>query len=131
MSLIPQLKTLINLARIDGEMESREMQYIINIGKANGSEEKEIQSLFGQTHEVVIPTDLTPEQKFDYILSLVRLMKIDEKIYKEELKYCASIASKLGYQQSVLFDLMLYARSGRMSQEEIAELREITHKHLS
>jgi hypothetical protein len=131
MSVIAQLKTLINLARIDGEVESREKQYIINIGKANGCIERDIIPLFDQSHDVIIPSGLAPEQKFDYLLSLVRLMKIDERIYKEELHYCATVASKLGYEQEVLFDLMLHARSGTMSQEEIAELRELTRKHLS
>jgi len=34
-------------------------------------------------------------------------MKIDGKLYNEEIEYCARMASKLGYDQGVLFELML------------------------
>jgi len=34
-------------------------------------------------------------------------MKIDGRLYKEEIKYCAKIASKLGYEEDVLRELML------------------------
>src|SRR5450631_2057595 len=108
---IPQLKLLINLARVDGEVAEKEMQYITNIGQANGIPLGDIMPLFSQDHDLIIPANLNHDERFAYIFSLVQLMKIDERIYKEEIHYCAKVAAKLGYEQSVMFDLMLHVRA--------------------
>ena len=34
-------------------------------------------------------------------------MKIDGRLYKEEIQFCARIASKIGYEEEVLIELML------------------------
>ena len=129
MALLEQLKVLVNLARVDGDMAEREKTYIINIGKANGFPESSVTTLFYNSHEVVISENLTEDQRFNYIYSLVQLMKIDEKIYQAEIKYCSKIAASLGYSQDVLFDLMLKAKS-TLDAAEIKVLQELAKKHL-
>lgn len=126
-----QLKLLINLARIDGEVAERERNYIYNIGRANGFAEVVVEPLFEKQHEVIIPAHLTPDQKFDYIVSLVQLMKIDERLYKEEIKYCSLVAAKLGYNKDVMFELMLNVKSATMQPDEMAALKSLTSKYLN
>src|SRR6478736_3239984 len=99
MVKLSQVKLLTNLARIDGEVAEKERTYIYTIGEANGISESVIKPLFNHDHEIIVPTKLTTDQKFDYIFSLVQLMKIDERLYKTEIQYCAKITSKLGYTQ--------------------------------
>jgi uncharacterized tellurite resistance protein B-like protein len=125
-----QLKLLINLARIDGAVAEREQKYIYNIGAANGVPQESIRPLFSSNHEIIVPNDLTDDQRFDYIFSLVQLMKIDERLYKEEILYCSKVASKLGYDQAVMFDLMLHVRTA-MRGDELEELKKLTTKYLS
>lgn len=129
MSALAQLKLLVNLAMIDGEVAEREKEYIINIGIANGLSEQDVEYLFGQQHEMVVPQDLSADKKFDYLFSLVQLMKIDERLYQDEIKYCARVASKLGYKQEVMFELMLKV-SAIMKQGEIESLKELVAKYL-
>lgn len=126
---IHQLKMLINLARIDGEVADKERKYITNIGLANGIAAADIQPLFGQDHDLILPDDLSETQRFDYIFSLVQLMKIDERLYKEEIRFCSRVASRLGYDQSVIFDLMLHVRAV-METNELDALRKLTAKYL-
>ncbi|MBL7871887.1 MAG: hypothetical protein JNM78_09775 [Cyclobacteriaceae bacterium] len=130
MILLEQLKLLVNLSRIDGAMISRERAYIINIGKAHGFPESSVETLFYTTHDVIIPNVLTPDQKFNYIFNLVQLMKIDERLYEEEIKFCANVAAKLGYQPQVMFELLLKVKSEDMSQGEIDSLKELTASYL-
>ena len=111
MASIQQLKLLINLARVDGEVAEKERQYILNIGQANHLLVAEILPLFSSEHPMVVPQNLSEEQTFDYIFRLVQLMKIDEKIYKDEIKYCAKIAATLGYREEVMFELMLKVKT--------------------
>ncbi|NJM26260.1 MAG: TerB family tellurite resistance protein [Bacteroidia bacterium] len=130
MPATSQLKLLVNLAYIDGEVAEREKAYITNIGLANGLTEDQISPLFDQKHEVIIGDDLTPDEKFDYLFRLVQLMKIDERLYQEEIKYCSKVASRLGYDQAVMFELMLNVRNATMNSDEIETLKTLTLKYL-
>jgi len=130
MPSIQQLKFLINLARIDQVIGDKERQFIIRIGQANHLLIAEILPLFSSEHADVVPANLTNEEKFDYLLSLIQLMKIDEKIYYNEIKYCADVASALGYRKEVLFELMLNVQSANMESDEIEALKKLTATYL-
>lgn len=130
MSAHTQMKLLVNLAQADGSVAEREKNYIINIGRANGIYPDEILPLFSQKHDLIVPQNLTADQKFEYIFSLVQLMKIDERMYKEEMIFCAKIATRLGYDQQVMFELMLHVKTAAMSGNEIENLKSITEKYL-
>lgn len=129
MAALAQMKLLINLARIDGSVAEREQNYIINIGRANGIYPDEVEPLFEQRHELIVPDNLSDDDKFNYIFSLVQLMKIDERMYKEEILFCSKIASRLGYDQEVMFDLMLHVRAV-MGANEMESLKQLTTKYL-
>ncbi len=124
MSALSQLKLLVNLAMIDDEVTDKEKKYITNIGLANGLTEQDVVYLFNQNHEVIVPQGISDDRKFDYLFSLVQLMKIDERLYKEEIKYCSHVAAKLGYKQEVIFELMLKV-STTMKKAEIESLRKL------
>jgi hypothetical protein len=130
MSALTQMKLLINLARIDGSVADRERNYIINIGRANGIYPDQINPLFDQPHDSLVPKNLTAERKFDCIFSLVQLMKIDERMYKEEIIFCSEAAARLGYEKQVMFDLLLHVKPGVMSDEEMSGLKAMVGKHL-
>jgi hypothetical protein len=130
MSALTQMKLLINLAQIDGSVADREKNYIVNIGRANGIYPDEVTPLFDRRHALVIPKNLSDDDRFNYIFSLVQLMKIDERMYKEEILFCSKIAASLGYDQEVMFDLLLHVRTATMNNEEIEALKKLTQKHL-
>jgi uncharacterized tellurite resistance protein B-like protein len=130
MASLEQLKHLVNLAAIDGEVAEKERQFIINIGQANHMLVAEILPLFSSDYPQLVPEHLSGEEKFDYIFHLVQLMKIDEKIYKEEIKYCAQVASSLGFSPDVMFELMLSVKSMAMTANEVEALRQLTAKYL-
>lgn len=126
---LPQLKLLISLARIDGAVGEKEEKYIYNIGSANGVPAETIRPLFANSYELIVPNDLTDDQKFNYLFSLVQLMKIDERLYKEEIRFCSRVAARLGYDQTVIFDLMLHVKSA-MGANEKEDLKKLTAKYL-
>jgi hypothetical protein len=127
---VDHLKLLVNLARIDGGVGVKEESYIYNIGAANGIKPEVIKPLFIQSHDIIVANDLTDDQKFNYIFSLVQLMKIDERLYQEEIRYCSKVASKLGYDEAVMFDLMLHVQS-TMPANQLEDLKKLTAKYLS
>jgi hypothetical protein len=130
MAALAQMKLLINLAQIDGSVADREKNYIVNIGRANGIYPDEVAPLIEQRHEILVPKDLPKDEKFRYIFSLVQLMKIDERMYKEEIRFCSDIATRLGYDREVMVDLMLHVKSKEMSGTEMESLKKMIEKHL-
>lgn len=130
MNDLSRMKLLINLAKVDGQVADKEKNYLINIGRANGIYPDEIYPLFTQTHDVLVPGDMNADQKFDLIVSLVQLMKMDERMYREEIAFCGQVAGKLGYNKQVMFELLSHVRSGEMDAAELEALKKITQDFL-
>ena len=124
------MKLLISLAQIDGAVAPRERNYIINIGRANNFYPDQVIPLFEQRHNLIIPEDLSADQKFEYLFSVVQLMKIDERMYREEIMFCSKIASSLGYDHQVMFELLLHVKAVSMTEEEMTELKTMVQKYL-
>ena len=130
MDALSQMKLLINMAQADGNVGEREKNYIVNIGRANGIYPDQVSALLNQRHEFVVPKNMSSDTRFDYLISVVQLMKIDERMYKEEIVFCSEIASKLGYDKQVMFELMLNVKSSNMTNDEKNSLKKITEKYL-
>lgn len=101
------LNLLVQLARVDGVVVQDEIDLIKQIGAANGMSSDEISASFEDPSLIEDLSRLTPDQKYEYIYNIVQLMKIDGRLYKEEIRFCARLASKLGYAEGVLLELML------------------------
>lgn len=101
------LKALIQLSMIDRDFGEPEKTYVYTIGKANRVPEKEIDDL---VNEVVAEKEnseinyqgLLTEERFDFLYDIIQLMKIDGDVFLTEIKYCESVAEKLGYDKKVV-----------------------------
>lgn len=101
------LNILVQLAKVDGIVVQEEIDLIHEVGKANGMSEEDIASCFDEELPIGDLSSLSDDKKYDLIYSIVQLMKIDGKLYNEEIKFCAKMSAKLGYEEDVLFELML------------------------
>jgi len=97
----------VQLSRVDGVVVQEEIDLINQLGKAHDMNDEEITQCFDDPMELEDLTGLTDDEKYDYIYGIVQLMKIDGRIYEEEIRFCAKMASKLGYKEDVLFELIL------------------------
>jgi uncharacterized tellurite resistance protein B-like protein len=131
MNDLSRMKLLINLAKADGQVADKEKNHLINIGRANGIYPDEIYPLFTQNHQVIVPEHLSDDQKFELIYSLIHLMKLDERMYREEIIFCGEVAARLGYNKQVMFELLEHVKSAGMDQEEMESLKEITQQFLN
>jgi hypothetical protein len=130
MVILEQLKMLVNLSLADETMAENEKRFIINIGKAHGFPESSVETLFYGKHELILPDKITADQKFEYALSLFQLMKLDEKLYQPEIKFCANMIQKLGYRKEVIGELMMAVKGGTMTPEEIESLKKTVAGYL-
>jgi hypothetical protein len=118
------------MSAIDGHVDDREKEFIFNIGKANGLTEYDIEKIMSQSFNIIVPKDLTPDQRFDYLLNLILLMKVDKRLFQEEINYCAKIATRLGYKKELIVDLMIRV-TDTMTASDIEELRIVASRHLA
>ena len=102
------LKVLMHLALADGEFDQKEEEFIRKMGHANGLEQDEIELLMSEAVNEPIPdlSILNDDEKFDYMYSLVQLMRVDGKLHKEEINFCVKITELLGYAEQALFEFI-------------------------
>ncbi len=103
--VMEQLKVLIQLAASDNQVAEKEAKLIYKIGQANGVTKEVIDEMLKTPNDVVSLTNLTEEQKFEYLYNIVQLMKVDGKVFKSEIVFCQRIAERLGYKKGVIGEL--------------------------
>ena len=105
MPIRAQLSMLIKLANIDNDFAEDEKNMIYMVGKANGVTEEDIDNLLENPESLPPVDDMSDNEKFEYLYSVVQLMKIDKEIYLSEIKYCEEVAEKLGFKKAVIAEL--------------------------
>ena len=101
------LKALIQLSIIDRDFGEPEKTYVYTIGKANRVPEKEIDDLVTEVIGEIENSEinyqgLMTEERFDFLYDIIQLMKIDGDVFLTEIKYCESVAERLGYDKKVV-----------------------------
>jgi hypothetical protein len=124
------LNILVQLARVDGVVVQDEIDLIKQIGKANGMSSDEISQCFEDPEMVEDLDKISDDEKYEFIYNIVQLMKIDGRLYKEEISFCAKMISKLGYDEEVLLELMLKIYSDPEITTDKATLKSTIQKYL-
>ena len=101
------MNMLVQLARIDGVVVQEEIDLIKQIGTDFGMSSEEISACFENPDQIGDLSTLVDDEKYELIYNMVQMMKIDGRLYKEEIQYCAKMATCLGYNEEVLAELML------------------------
>ena len=109
MTLIhTQLKTLVQLAVADNLMVDSEKNMIMAVGTANKVPKEEIQEIIDaglsskEKQDQLDYSSLSFDDKFEYLYNIIQLMKIDHQVFLTEIRYCESVAEKLGFGKKVV-----------------------------
>jgi uncharacterized membrane protein YebE (DUF533 family) len=96
------LCNLAALAKADGTIDDREMNFIITVGKKNGMSGPAVRKLVaGQTNcESDIPSN--DSERFDQIFDLVDMMLADGIVDETEMDFCIMMAEKLGFRKAIV-----------------------------
>lgn len=118
-----QLRILANLANSDNNVDEREMSLMIKIGEAHGMVEEEIKAIVNNPGEVGDLKSLSEDEKFEFLYSLVQLMKVDNEIFNEEVLYCQEIALKLGYELGAVMEIYPHVHKNIVIPNEKKQLK--------
>jgi uncharacterized tellurite resistance protein B-like protein len=96
------LNLLIQLAEADKHFAKIERDMILKIAKDRNFPEAMVQELIKKPEPIDSLGALSPNQKFDYLLSCIELVFADNKIFESEVIFCKNIAIKLGFKKGII-----------------------------
>ena len=124
-----QLSILIHLAQADHNISIEEIEIIKKTGQDNGLNSTQIEALIASPKSIGDLYRLPKEEKLECLIDLIRLMKIDKKIYQKEIDFCERIALKLGYQPKVIMELSAYIYTSKSIHTDRSILEDIVAKY--
>jgi len=122
------LSILVHLAKSDGHISEEEEKMISRIGRENSLDPDQIEALINEPKPVGEIEDLPKEAKLELIIDIIKLMKIDNEVHQQEIKFCESISAKLGYNAEVVKDLSTYISTSVQENASKLLLKEIINK---
>lgn len=130
MDVTDQLSVLVHLSKIDKHIAPTESKLIHYIGALNGLSKGQIETLID--HPKPLPNlldGLTDDDRFEYLVNIVQLMKVDGKVFTSEIEFCEKIAIKLGYLPGVIAELSQYTYSDPELITSKSFLRQLSEKY--
>jgi uncharacterized tellurite resistance protein B-like protein len=125
-----QISLLARLSRVDKVIAKEEEKLIHEIGRKHGLSEEEVQEIIESPFEIADLGHLPADEKFEYLVTIIRIMKADRKIRRSEIQFCERVAMKLGYMPGVVADLSARIHSDPNINPDMAALRKTADKQL-
>jgi uncharacterized membrane protein YebE (DUF533 family) len=90
------------LARVDGHIDSSELNYIIAVGQKNGLKPEDVRVLIANADSVKLHIPENDSDRFDQIYDLVEMMLADGIVDDNEMEFCMDMAAKLGFRKAIV-----------------------------
>lgn len=97
-----QLNILIQLAEADKHFAKSEREMIQRIAKERQFPEDLVMELIRNPEPIDSLDILTPDQRFDYLISCIDLIFADQNVFESEIIFSKSIAIKLGFKKGII-----------------------------
>jgi hypothetical protein len=111
-----QLNLLIQLAEADKHFAKIERELIFKIAKERNFPEESVNDLIRNPEPIDSLGALSNDQKFEYLMSSIELVFIDQNVFESEIIFCKNIAIKLGFRKNVIDYIM--ENYGKKSRDE-------------
>jgi uncharacterized tellurite resistance protein B-like protein len=97
-----KLNILIQLAEADKHFAKSEREMIFRIASDRKFPEDIVNNLIRNPEPIETLGALSVDQKFDYLITCVDLIFVDQKVFESEVIFARSIAIKLGFKKNVI-----------------------------
>jgi hypothetical protein len=116
-----QLNILIQLAEADKHFAKIERELIFKIAKDRKFPEETVMELIRNPEPIDSLGALSPDQKFDYLMSSMELVFVDQNVFESEIIFSKNIAIKLGFKKGVIdYFVENFGKKTRSEFKEIA-----------
>ncbi|RAU82559.1 tellurite resistance TerB family protein [Pontibacter arcticus] len=106
------IKNLGALAKIDGHLDAEEMKYIVSIGIRHGLKPDDVKHLLSNASKIEPQLPTNDSERFDQIYDLVEMMLADGIVDEQEMDFCITMATRLGFRKSIVGMLVRKISSG-------------------
>lgn len=97
-----QLNILIQLAEADKHFAKIERDLIFKIARERNFSDEEVNELIRNPQPIDSLGALSLDQKFDYLMSAIELVFVDQNVFESEIIFCKNIAIKLGFKKGII-----------------------------
>ncbi len=125
-----EVKLLALLARADGRVDDRERKLIYSIGAAHKVSQEEIDYLLTSDQGIEDFEELSKDEKFEYLYHLIKLMKVDGRVFDEEIQFCMDAARRLGYELRAVLELYPHIHANIEIPMEKRKIRKLADNYL-
>jgi hypothetical protein len=116
-----QLNILIQLAEADKHFAKIERDLIFKIARERNFSDEEVNELIRNPQPIDSLGALSLDQKFDYLMSAIELVFVDQNVFESEIIFCKNIAIKLGFKKGIIdYFIENYEQKSRQEFREIA-----------
>jgi hypothetical protein len=115
-----QLNILIQLAEADKHFAKIEREMIFKIARERNFPEESVNDLIRNPEPIDSLGALSNDQKFEYLISAIELIFIDQNVFESEVIFCKNIAIKLGFKKNVIEYIM--ENYGKKSRDEFKSI---------
>ncbi|HET6543280.1 MAG TPA: TerB family tellurite resistance protein [Chryseolinea sp.] len=116
-----QLNILIQLAEADKHFAKIERDLIFKIARERNFSDEEVNELIRNPQPIDSLGALSLDQKFDYLMSAIELVFVDQNVFESEIIFCKNIAIKLGFKKGIIdYFIENYELKTRQEFKEIA-----------
>ncbi|HEY3402988.1 MAG TPA: TerB family tellurite resistance protein [Ohtaekwangia sp.] len=115
-----QLNVLIQLAEADKHFAKIEREMIFKIARDRKFPEEVVMDLIRNPEPIDSLGALSLDQKFEYLMSSIELVFVDQNVFESEIIFSKNIAIKLGFKKGVI-DYFV-ENYGQKSREEFKEI---------
>lgn len=130
LSTEDQISILVHLSKADKVIAEEEYRLIIHVAEGLGMNSDEAARIINDPNPIPKMNDLPADEKFDYLVNVVKLMKADGKIHQKEVSFCEKLAFRLGYKPGVISELSAYIYRDPDINTNRSYLRSIVDQHL-
>lgn len=104
MNKLEKFRTMVRLALVDDQFETKEKEYIQDLAKMHKVSNEDLDQIIEEELEnksefAPVLRNLDYDGKIEVLSDLVRMMKVDGEVYLSEIKFCEAIAKSLGFKQ--------------------------------
>ena len=97
-----QLNILIQLAEADKHFAKIERDLIYKIARDRNFSEETVADLIRNPEPIDSLGALSVDQKFEYLMSCIELIFVDQNVFESEIIFCKNIAIKLGFKKGII-----------------------------
>ena len=116
-----QLNILIQLAEADKHFAKIERDLIFKIARERNFSDEEVNELIRNPQPIDSLGALSLDQKFDYLMSAIELVFVDQNVFESEIIFYKNIAIKLGFKKGIIdFFIENYELKTRAEFKDIA-----------